>query len=58
MAGSLREIGSRVMMMVARGVLRGVKDDGGRQQLQVELLKGSCVTVLSTCRPMESPATR
>lgn len=39
MAGSLREIGNRVMMMVARGVLRAVKDDGGRQQLQVEFLK-------------------
>ncbi|UVK81254.1 phage baseplate assembly protein V [Pseudomonas sichuanensis] len=39
MTGSLREIGNRVMMMVARGVLRAVKDDGGRQQLQVEFLK-------------------
>lgn len=39
MVAGLREIGNRVMMMVSRGVLRAVKDDGGRQQLQVELLK-------------------
>lgn len=39
MAFGLREIGSRVMMMVSRGVLRAVNDSGGRQQLQVELLK-------------------
>ncbi len=39
MALGLREIGSRVMMMVSRGVLRAVNDTAGRQQLQVELLK-------------------
>lgn len=37
---SLRDLGSRVMMMFARGVLRAVDDSGGRQQLQVELLHG------------------
>ena len=37
---NLREVGNRVMMMVARGVLRGVTDGAKRQQLQVELLKG------------------
>lgn len=37
---ALRDLGSRVMMMVARGVLRGVTDSSSRQQLQVELLKG------------------
>lgn len=35
-----REMASRVMMMVARGVLRGVTDSTKRQQLQAELLKG------------------
>ena len=35
----IREIGSRVMMMFSRGVLRGVNDSGPRQQVQVELLK-------------------
>lgn len=40
MIGGLRELGSRVMMMVSRGVLRGVNDTAARQQLQVELLKG------------------
>lgn len=40
MGNPLRDIGSRVMMMFARGVLRGVNDSNGRQQLQVELLKG------------------
>jgi phage baseplate assembly protein V len=40
MGNPLRDIGSRVMMMIARGVLRNVNDSGGRQQLQVELLKG------------------
>lgn len=39
MGNPLRELGSRVMMMFARGVLRGVNDANGRQQLQVELLK-------------------
>ncbi|WP_449106691.1 phage baseplate assembly protein V [Pseudomonas mohnii] len=39
MVSGLRELGGRVMMMVARGVLRGVSDRSGRQQLQVELLK-------------------
>lgn len=37
---NLRDIGNRVMMMFARGVLRGVTDTSARQQLQVELLKG------------------
>lgn len=36
----MSELLSRVMMMFGRGVLRGVKDDGARQQVQVELLKG------------------
>lgn len=36
---AIREIGSRVMMMFSRGVLRGVTDSGPRQQVQVELLK-------------------
>lgn len=36
----LGELGSRVMMMIARGVLRGVTDSSSRQTLQVELLKG------------------
>lgn len=39
MSGPLRDLGNRVMMMFARGVLRAVSDSGGRQQLQVELLK-------------------
>lgn len=39
MGNPLRELGSRVMMMFARGVLRRVNDANGRQQLQVELLK-------------------
>ena len=39
MNDSLREIGNRVMMMFARGVLRGVVDTGPRQQVQVELLQ-------------------
>ncbi|WP_336341759.1 phage baseplate assembly protein V [Pseudomonas atacamensis] len=39
MNDALREIGNRVMMMFARGVLRGVTDTGPRQQVQVELLK-------------------
>lgn len=36
----MSELLSRVMMMFGRGVLRGVKDSGARQQVQVELLKG------------------
>lgn len=40
MANQIRDLGHRVMMMFARGVVRGVKDSNGRQQLQVELLKG------------------
>jgi len=39
MGNPVREIGNRVMMMFARGVLRSVNDSNGRQQLQVELLK-------------------
>lgn len=39
MGNSIRDIGNRVMMMFGRGVLRGVNDSNGRQQLQVELLK-------------------
>lgn len=39
MGNPLRDLGNRVMMMFARGVLRGVNDANGRQQLQVELLK-------------------
>lgn len=39
MREAIREIGNRVMMMFARGVLRGVDDSGPRQQVQVELLK-------------------
>lgn len=40
MGNPIRELGSRVMMMFGRGVLRAVNDSTGRQQLQVELLKG------------------
>lgn len=39
MREAIREIGSRVMMMFSRGVLRSVHDSGPRQQVQVELLK-------------------
>lgn len=39
MGNPVRDLGNRVMMMFARGVLRGVNDANGRQQLQVELLK-------------------
>lgn len=39
MGNPIRDLGSRVMMMFGRGVLRGVNDSNGRQQLQVELLK-------------------
>lgn len=35
----LGDLGNRVMMMIARGVLRGVTDSTSRQTLQVELLK-------------------
>lgn len=40
MKEQIRELGNRVMMMFARGVLRGVTDSTNRQTLQVELLKG------------------
>lgn len=40
MRDQLRSLGNRVMMMFARGVLRGVTDSSSRQQLQIELLKG------------------
>lgn len=39
MSETLKEMGNRVMMMFARGVLRAVTDTGPRQQVQVELLK-------------------
>ncbi|BFT62372.1 phage baseplate assembly protein V [Pseudomonas moorei] len=39
MGNPVRDLGNRVMMMFGRGVLRGVNDSTGRQQLQVELLK-------------------
>ncbi|MDH0640613.1 phage baseplate assembly protein V [Pseudomonas sp. GD03860] len=39
MNDALRDLGSRVMMMFGRGVLRSVNDAGPRQQVQVELLK-------------------
>jgi len=39
MGNPIRDIGNRVAMMFARGVMRGVNDSNGRQQLQVELLK-------------------
>lgn len=39
----MNEVLSRVMMMFGRGVLRGVKDNGPRQQVQVELLKGEVI---------------
>lgn len=39
MGNPIRDLGNRVAMMFARGVLRGVNDSNGRQQLQVELLK-------------------
>lgn len=40
MRDQFRALGNRVMMMFARGVLRAVDDAGGRQLLQIELLKG------------------
>jgi phage baseplate assembly protein V len=40
MGNPIRDLGNRVMMMFGRGVLRNVNDANGRQQLQVELLKG------------------
>lgn len=40
MGNPIRDLSNRVMMMFGRGVLRGVNDANGRQQLQVELLKG------------------
>lgn len=40
MKDQIRDLGNRVMMMFARGVLRGVTDSTSRQTLQVELLKG------------------
>ncbi len=40
MGNPIRDLGNRVMMMFARGVVRNVNDSNGRQQLQVELLKG------------------
>lgn len=39
MGNTLKDLGSRVMMMFGRGVLRGVDDSNGRQQVQIELLK-------------------
>lgn len=39
MGNPIRDLGNRVMMMFGRGVLRGVNDSNGRQQVQVELLK-------------------
>jgi phage baseplate assembly protein V len=39
MGNPIRDLSNRVMMMFARGVVRGVTDSNGRQQLQVELLK-------------------
>lgn len=39
MGNPVRDLGNRVMMMFGRGVLRGVNDANGRQQVQVELLK-------------------
>ncbi|GAB7527906.1 phage baseplate assembly protein V [Pseudomonas sp. 3A(2025)] len=39
MGNPLRDIGSRVMMMFSRGVVRSVNDATSRQQVQVELLK-------------------
>jgi phage gp45-like len=39
MGNPISELGNRVMMMFGRGVLRGVNDANGRQQVQVELLK-------------------
>ncbi len=36
----IRDLGNRVMMMFARGVLRAVTDSTSRQTLQIELLKG------------------
>lgn len=40
MGNPIRDLSNRVMMMFGRGVLRSVNDSNGRQQLQVELLKG------------------
>ena len=36
----MEPIKRRIMMAVARAVVRGVTDSGGRQQLQIELMKG------------------
>lgn len=40
MSEALRDIGNRVMMLFGRGVVRAVSDNGPRQQVQIELLKG------------------
>ena len=40
MMQELRNLKNRVMMAFSRGVLRSVNDQGGRQMLQAEFLKG------------------
>lgn len=39
MMREMKNIKNRVMMAIARGVVRGISDDGKRQTVQVELLK-------------------
>lgn len=39
MMREIKNIKNRVMMAIARGVVKGVSDDGKRQTVQVELLK-------------------
>lgn len=59
MKDQLRALGNRVLLMFARGVLRGVTDTGGRQVLQIELLKGELRSGIErmqnygfTCHPL------
>lgn len=39
MMGAMKDVKQRVMMAIARGVVRAISDAGGRQTVQVELLK-------------------
>lgn len=39
MMRELRNVKNRIMMAIARGVVRGISDGGSRQTVQVELLK-------------------
>lgn len=59
MRDQLRALGNRVLLMFARGVLRGVTDTAGRQVVQIELLKGELRSGIErmqnygfTCHPL------